>query len=108
MQLNVQENHLKMIQDILQHHVPHHRVWAFGSRINGLATHTSDLDLCILGSTPISLELMSTIRDAFSLSMIPYKVDVLDWSSIHASFQNTIEKEHVAIQDPDNDQRTLR
>ena len=97
MPLDIQKEHLKIVKNILKQHVPHCEVWAFGSRVKGLAKKTSDLDLCILNSEPLSLEILSAIRDAFSLSFIPYKVDVLDWASIQPSFQENIAKEHIVL-----------
>ncbi len=98
MSLEVRLDHLKIIQDILSQYVPNRSVWAFGSRIKGTAKKTSDLDLCIMGSEKLSFEMLSKLRDAFSLSIIPYKVDVVDWHNLTETFQQIIAEQYVIIQ----------
>lgn len=73
MSLDVRPDHLKIVQDILSIHVPDRQVWAFGSRVTGKARETSDLDLAIMGDSPLEFESLAALRDAFSESRIPYK-----------------------------------
>jgi type I restriction enzyme S subunit len=97
MSLDVRSDHLKIVQDILNKHVPGWEVWAFGSRVTGKATETSDLDLAIIGDTPLDFETLAALRDAFSESRIPYKVDVVDWASISETFRKIITNRKIAI-----------
>jgi predicted nucleotidyltransferase len=53
MPLDVRSDHLMMVQTILRRNVPEREVWAFGSRVTGKAKPTSDLDLCIIGTSPL-------------------------------------------------------
>ena len=39
-----------IVADILRKNVPHHDVWAFGSRAKHTAKPFSDLDLAVLGN----------------------------------------------------------
>ena len=96
--LDVRQDHLKLIQTILKQHVPDRDVVAFGSRIHHRAKETSDLDLCIMGDQPLSLEVLAHLRDACSVSVIPYKVDIIDWTSLEVGFQKIINEHHVVIQ----------
>nr|EES51714.1 MAG: DNA polymerase, beta domain protein region [Leptospirillum ferrodiazotrophum] len=98
MSLDVRPDHLKIVQDILSAHVPDREVWAFGSRVTGKATETSDLDLTIIGETPLDFETLAALRDAFSESRLPYKVDVVDWATISETFREIILKEKVVVQ----------
>jgi len=98
MSLDVRPDYLKIVQDILSAHVPDREVWAFGSRVTGKATETSDLDLAIIGETPLEFETLAALRDAFSESRIPYKVDVVDWATISETFREIIRKDKVVIQ----------
>lgn len=97
MLLDVRPDHLKIVQDILGTHVPDREVWAFGSRVTGNATETSDLDLAVFGETPLDFETLAALRDAFSESRLPYKVDVVDWSTIGETFKNIILKNKIVI-----------
>ena len=78
MLLDIRPDHLKIVQDILQKCVPEREVWAFGSRAKWLAKEYSDLDLCILGKTPLSFRTLGLLEEAFEDSDLPYKVDVVD------------------------------
>ena len=86
-----------IVKNILQKHVPHHTVWAFGSRAKFTAKPYSDLDLAIVSDKPLSLDTLAALTTAFSESDLPWKVDVLDWASTHEEFQRLIEKDKVAL-----------
>lgn len=87
-----------IVSAILQKNVPENEVWAFGSR----ATHTekpySDLDLAIIGNTPLTLSLLATIEHDFSESDLPFKVDVVDWATANVAFRRVIENHKVVVQ----------
>ena len=97
MSLDVRLEHLKIVQDILSTHIPDREVWAFGSRETGKATETSDLDLAVIGETPLEFERLAALRDAFSESRLPYKVDVVDWATISETVREIIRKDKIVI-----------
>jgi predicted nucleotidyltransferase len=98
MSLDVRLNHLLMIQNILDQHLPNQSVIAFGSRVKDTAQKTSDLDLCIMGEQSLSFEAMAHLRDAFSLSTIPYKIDIVEWANVSPAFQKIITHQpHIKI-----------
>ena len=98
MPLDIRPDHLKIVEKILEKHVPDREVWAFGSRVNGTAKGTSDLDLAVIGENPLDFQTLGALRDAFSESNLPYKVDVVDWETISETFREIIQKEKVIIQ----------
>ena len=98
MPLDIRPDHLKIVEEILEKHVPDREVWAFGSRVNGTAKATSDLDLVVIGENPLDFQTLGALRDAFSESNLPYKVDVVDWATISETFREIIWKEKVVIQ----------
>ena len=61
-------------------------MWAFGSRATGKAKDTSDLDLAVIGEAPLDSKTFVALRDAFSESNIPYKVDVENWAITSGKF----------------------
>lgn len=97
--LDIRPDHLKVVQDILQKHVPEREVWAFGSRAKWLAKEYSDLDLCIVGESPLSFLTLGLLKEAFEDSDLPYKVDVVDWASTSESFRKIIERDKVVVQE---------
>jgi len=96
---DVKPEHLKIVQHILGQYVPKLRVVAFGSRVSGTARQTSDLDLCIIAHECIPFETLGNLRDEFSLSNLPYKVDVIDWTVTAPDFKKIILESHIVIQD---------
>lgn len=102
MPLDIRPDHLKIVEEILAKHVPDREVWAFGSRVNGTAKETSDLDLAVIGETPLDFQTLGALRDAFSESDIPYKVDVVDWATTSETFREIVLKDKVVIQKPDS------
>lgn len=76
--IDIRPDHWEMVRGILHKHVPQHEVWAFGSRATWAAKEFSDLDLAVIGDKPLSLSVSSSLRDDFSESDLPYKVDVVD------------------------------
>ena len=96
--LDMHSEHLKMVLEILQKHVPQYDVWAFGSRVKGNAKKFSDLDLVVISDSAIGLNVSADLSDDFSESDLPYKVDVVDWATTSESFRKIIEAQYVVIQ----------
>jgi len=67
-------------------------LWAFGSRVNGDAHDTSDLDLVIVPAKNERLDIDEFIdfKDSLRESNIPIIVQVMDWNKIPKSFHDNI------------------
>ncbi|MEW5875165.1 MAG: nucleotidyltransferase domain-containing protein [Candidatus Zixiibacteriota bacterium] len=92
----------EIVRAILQRHIPDREVWAFGSRVTGTARQYSDLDLVIFGDEPVGLAVMSALREDFSESELPFKVDLVEWATTGAAFRKVIEKDKVVIKGQGN------
>lgn len=88
--LDLTEQQLAIVRDILARHLPGVEVRAFGSRVDGTAGKTSDLDLALMTERPLSLQTLGRLRDAFSESDLSFRVDIVDWSSIGEDFRSVI------------------
>ncbi|AHN71529.1 nucleotidyltransferase family protein [Aggregatibacter actinomycetemcomitans] len=88
--LTITEQELQIVKAILQQHVPNHSVWAFGSRVKGYAKTYSDLDLAIIGESPLSMKTLANLTEAFSESDLPWKVDIVDWAVTNDAFKQII------------------
>ncbi len=97
--LYLSPKHRKLLQALLQRHVPNVEVWAYGSRVNGTAHEASDLDIVLRSPTlkPLGPE-FSTLVDALEDSNIPIIVQVHDWARLPKSFHREIEKNYVVIE----------
>ncbi|MDO8526890.1 MAG: nucleotidyltransferase domain-containing protein [Deltaproteobacteria bacterium] len=99
--IDVSPSDLKLIQKILQKHVPTTEVRVFGSRVTGKAKPHSDLDLAIVGKEKIPSTTLSLLKADFEESDLPFRVDVLDWNSISNTFQNLILEEYEVLHQAD-------
>ena len=74
---------LAVVQTLLHRHAPHHTAFAFGSRVVSSAQDRarvkphSDLDLALTGAA-LPLEQMFSLREAFSESDLPMRVDIVN------------------------------
>ena len=98
--LDLPQKYLAQVKALLRTHVPHAEVWAYGSRVTGGGHEASDLDL-VLRNPQNLLEETGTLyelKEAFSESNLPIRVDVMDWARIPESFRREIERAHVVVQ----------
>ncbi len=78
---------LAVVQELLHRHAPHHTAFAFGSRVVSSAQDRarvkphSDLDLALTGK-PLPLDQMFTLREAFSESDLPMRVDIVNMADL--------------------------
>ncbi len=96
--IDLQPENLEIVRTVLRASVPQYDVWAFGSRVSHRAHPFSDLDLAIIADQPLDFALLGDIRETFSLSDLPIKVDVLDWACVSESFRGIIRNQYEVIQ----------
>ena len=91
--------HRRMVEETLREHVPNAEVWAYGSRVNGLAHEASDLDLVVRGPAlePLGARL-GRLVEAFRESSLPIIVQICDWGQLPKSFQREIAQDYVIVQ----------
>ncbi len=89
----------KTILALLKRHLPDTEAWMYGSRIKWTSNPQSDLDMVVL-STPEQAHGVSSLREAFEDSNLPFRVDLFVWNDVPDSFRNEIEREHVVLTEP--------
>lgn len=96
--MHIKAAELETVLAIIRAHVPEHEVWAFGSRVHGRnLKRFSDLDLAVITDRPLDPLCLADLKEAFTESDLPFKVDVLDWSVTNERFRRIIEREHVVV-----------
>ncbi len=97
MELDLEPRYLDEVRRILARHAPEARAWAFGSRTVGRAKRFSDLDVALQAENGLSMETLARLRDAFSESDLPIKVDVVDWDTLDPEFRAAIEARRMPL-----------
>ncbi len=87
-----------IVRDILADIVPPGcRVWVFGSRAKNQARFNSDLDLALECKDKLPPIILHKLKEAFSDSPLPYRVDVLDINDVSENFQTIIRQQAIAF-----------
>lgn len=95
--IDIKPKDLETVKKILAAHVPEYEVRAFGSRVQWTAKDSSDFDLVIMTEKPLPSAKMADLKEAFTESDLPFKVDVVDWAATKDKFRKIIEKQFVRI-----------
>ena len=99
--MHISDAQRDIVKRILVDLVPDYEVWAFGSRVHlkNLKPY-SDLDLAIITQTKLDSKIYGSLKEAFSESDLPFRVDVLDWSQTDDNFRKVILQNYEIIQTP--------
>ena len=97
MKIQLDSQSIQLIKKILKHQLPKHKVLVFGSRVTKNYKPHSDLDLCILGETPLTLTQLAVLKETFSESDLPIRVDIVDWATLSPEFRNVIKTKSVKL-----------
>ena len=79
-----------LIKKIIGKHLPdqNYKIFVFGSRATGTNSKWSDIDIGILGQAKIDFMTLAQIKGELSDLNIPYRTDVVDFSSVTNNFRN--------------------
>jgi type I restriction enzyme S subunit len=95
--VDVAPKDLETVKQILARHVPQYDVYVFGSRATRTAWEFSDLDLAIITDKPLEALCLAELKEAFSESDLPFKVDVVDWAATKEDFRKIIQQSWIRI-----------
>lgn len=96
--INLEQKYLEMLQNILQKNIPDKTVWLFGSRTTEKIKRYSDIDLVIISENRIPWDIIFHLKEDLDESDLPYKVDILDWSTLDNDFKKIIQGRYEIIQ----------
>lgn len=69
-----------------------YRVFLFGSRACGNARKFSDIDVGIMGNEALSSIVQFEIEQAIDESIVPFKVDLVDFFNVDSTFKKEVFK----------------
>ena len=96
------EKYLKMLKEITLSIVDKEKVmvFLFGSRVSERHSTGADADIGLLADDKLSANLYHKLRNAIDESIIPWKVDIIDFSRVDASFKAEALKDIVIWNKP--------
>ena len=92
-----------LLLGLLQRHLPHTTVWAYGSRVKWSARPQSDLDLVAFTARDQQTDVLD-LKEALEESSLPFAVAVLVWDELPESFRKHIVPEYVVVQEGSDEQ----
>ena len=93
--LDLNAKDLQLVREILRRHIPDESVYVFGSRATGRTRYLSDLDLLLDRQEPLDRMKMYDLLEAFDESDLPIEVDVVDLSTVTATFRARVMAERI-------------
>ena len=66
------------------------KVYLFGSWAKGTPSRYSDIDVAVDPAGPLPPGTLAVLRERFEESRIPYRVDVVDLSTVDETFRRTV------------------
>lgn len=100
-ELSLTDDELAAVREILSRHLAAGvRAALFGSRAGGNPKPWSDLDIVLEGFEPLPLAMMAKLADAFDESSLPWKVDLVDRSTVSAAFGEIIDAGRIELDLP--------
>jgi predicted nucleotidyltransferase len=94
--IDITSQQREILLDLLRQYIPGVAVWAYGSRVKGVARKNSDLDL-VAFTTAEQRPAVSELKDALDESNLPFLVDLHVWNEIPERFRQIIKSEYVAL-----------
>ena len=92
--IKLREKDKQLITQLATQHLPNQaQLIAYGSRVNGQAHDTSDIDLVIYSpeNNKLDLEDWSNLKEALQQSNLPILVDIFEWYHLPQSFRDNIQ-----------------
>jgi type I restriction enzyme S subunit len=78
------------VEVLIRRFLPNDEVRLVGSRARAGAKRHADIDLLVMRSRPLTLRERALLGTAFEESDIPFKVDVIEWSSLSPDFRRRL------------------
>jgi predicted nucleotidyltransferase len=88
---------ISLVNRIIHNYIPNCEISVFGTRATGKAKKYSDLDLVLKTPDVITPSTMLNLKEDFTESDLPFRVDILDWKAISDEFKNAIQSQLTKI-----------
>ncbi len=88
--MNNDEKYLQMVKDIVLSSIDtqSYAIFLFGSRARQKHAASADIDIGVLGHKPLPNKIIFNIKDKIESSIVPYKVDIVDFYDAETNFKS--------------------
>lgn len=97
MPIDLTDAQLDCVRRIVRLHLPEEEIWVFGSRAGQTQKRYADLDLAILSESPLSARRLALLAEDLAESDLPFRVDLVDWSTVSESMRQRIDAAHEIL-----------
>ncbi len=101
--MDLSDRHAASVRDIIRRHLPSARVKLVGSRARGRAKPYSDIDLLFIEPDKLDPVVRARLRLAFEESDLPFKVDLLECSSLAPELREQFLADALDLMPPTSD-----
>lgn len=91
----IDKKYKDLFLQIITKHAPNCKIYLFGSRAKGTDAQSSDVDLAIDCGSEIAPKIMGLIKEDVTESIIPYFVDIVDFSVVDEELRQQIIKHGI-------------
>ncbi len=96
--VDLDEKSFNMLKAIVSKHVANNvTVLIFGSRVKRTAKQYSGIDICLKCDNIILSEVICQLQEAFSLSNLPFRVDIVVYQKCTDAFKKIIDENSIKI-----------
>ena len=83
-------DYLSIAKEIILKHIDiqNYNVFLFGSRAVGNGSKFSDIDIGVMGTKPLDPRTIFEMEHELEESLVPYKVDIVDFFYVDEAFKN--------------------
>ena len=86
---NTEEAYLDLVKEVVFKHIPKNKynIFLFGSRAREKHRFAADIDIGVQGKEPLEEDLIYKIKDEIEESIVPFKVDIIDFMTVTNKFK---------------------
>ena len=95
--LDLENEYIEFIKKTIHSIFSDVEIFIFGSRTQGQSYKYSDVDIAIKGCHELDIDKLLTLKSIFHNSTFPYKVDIVDFSTIDNKFKSIIQNDIIKI-----------
>lgn len=83
------DKYLDLVKKIILDNIPKEKfnIFLFGSRAKKYHRSGADIDVGVKGSEPLNPKIIFTIKDIIEESIVPFKVDIIDFYKVSEDFK---------------------